>query len=229
MTPYIILSTEPPVFPDNLKPVDHTGLVALGGELTIPILIEAYSKGIFPWSGDDPVPWYSPDPRLILIPDMFHVSRRLQRIISSNRFGVKFDTDFSQIIRRCATIERKNQDGTWINERIIDTYETLFSMKIGHCVGIYEKNTLCGGLYGLSLGKCFFGESMFSDVSNASKLALYHLSCFCRQNNFTFIDCQQVTPHLMSLGAFPVPRSIFINLLNISRIDRIYAERWQYP
>lgn len=229
MTPFIITSTQHPVFPDHLAPIDYSGLVAIGGKLTVPVLIEAYSKGIFPWSGEDPIPWYSPDPRLILLPDMFHVSKRLRRIIAGKKYEVKFDMDFREIVYKCATIKRKHQNGTWINERIIDTYEELFEKKIGHCVGIYEESRLCGGLYGLSLGKCFFGESMFSETPNTSKLALYHLSCFLKGQNFTFIDCQQVTPHLMNLGAIPVPRLIFLRLLKESGIHHNVPSRWEYP
>jgi leucyl/phenylalanyl-tRNA--protein transferase len=225
MYPYFILSTKSPVFPDELLP-DKTGLVALGGNLSTSTLIEAYSKGIFPWSGEDPIPWFSPDPRLVLFPGDFHISSRFKRILKNNKFKVLFDTDFTAIMTRCATIPRRHQDGTWINERLIKAYSKLFNLRIAHCIGVYAENRLCGGLYGLNLGKCFFGESMFSEIPETSKVALYYLSMYCLKHGIQFIDCQQVTPHLLSLGAVPIPRSMFLHLLKIYKSDEINASRW---
>lgn len=227
MYPYFITSTKPPVFPDNLVP-DDTGLVALGGNLAVSTLIEAYSKGIFPWSGEDPIPWYSPDPRLVLFPRDFYISKRMKRIIKSNKYQVKFDTDFTDIMIKCAIIKRKNQDGTWINTRLIKAYTSLFDLCIAHCVGVYVENKICGGLYGLSLGKCFFGESMFSEVPNTSKIALYYLTQFCIKHGIFLIDCQQVTPHMLSLGALPLPRNFFLTLLKECKAHQVNKWRWKF-
>ncbi|MBN2533821.1 MAG: leucyl/phenylalanyl-tRNA--protein transferase [Spirochaetales bacterium] len=228
MYPYFITSTKPPVFPDNLVP-DDTGLVALGGNLAVSTLIEAYSKGIFPWSGEDPIPWYSPDPRLVLFPQDLHVSKRMRRIIRSNKFQVKFDNDFTGIMTKCAITNRKDQEGTWINSRLINAYTKLFHFCIAHCVGVYVENKICGGLYGLSLGKCFFGESMFSEIPNSSKIALYFLAQFCLKNDILFIDCQQVTPHMLRLGAIPLTRNFFLTLLKDCKAHQVNTLRWQYP
>ena len=130
MFPYFITSTKPPVFPDNLEP-DDTGLVALGGNLSVSVLIEAYSKGIFPWSGEDPIPWYSPDPRLVLFPHDFYLSKRMKRVMKNNVFKIDFDTNFTEIMTKCASIKRKNQEGTWINDRLIKAYTKLFDSNIG--------------------------------------------------------------------------------------------------
>lgn len=227
MYPFFITSTKPPVFPDNLVP-DDTGLVALGGDLSVSTLIEAYSKGIFPWSGEDPIPWYSPNPRLILFPRDLHVSRRMKRIIKSNKFHVKFDKNFTPIMTKCAIIKRKNQVGTWINPRLIKAYARLFDLCIAHCVGVYLEDRICGGLYGLSLGKCFFGESMFSEIPNASKIALYYLTQFCMKHGILLIDCQQVTPHMLSLGALPIPRNFFLSLLKEFKVNQVNTLKWDY-
>ena len=228
MFPYFITSTKPPVFPDNLEP-DDTGLVALGGNLSVSVLIEAYSKGIFPWSGEDPIPWYSPDPRLVLFPHDFYLSKRMKRVMKNNVFKIDFDTNFTEIMTKCASIKRKNQEGTWINDRLIKAYTKLFDSNIAHCVGVYKNNEICGGLYGLSLGKCFFGESMYSKIPNTSKIALYHLTQFCIKNNILLIDCQQVTPHMLRLGALPLPRHLFLSLLKEYKVDQIIASKWEYP
>lgn len=225
MFPYFISSKTTHVFPDNLEP-DDTGLVALGGDLSVPTIIEAYSKGIFPWSGEDPIPWYSPDPRLVLFPRDFHLSKRMMRIIKSNQFCIEFDTNFTEIMTRCAHIQRRDQEGTWINERLIKAYSKLFDLHIAHCVGVYNNNEICGGLYGLSLGSCFFGESMFSQIPNASKIALYYLSQFCLKHNIALIDCQQVTPHMLSLGALPIPRHLFLSLLKEFKVDQVKTIKW---
>ena len=202
------------VFPDpyELMP-DESGLVALGGRLTPETVCEAYSKGIFPWSGEDPIPWFSPDPRLILLPDNFHRSKSLKKLIRQNRFEVRIDHDFYRVIEACAQIDRPNQDGTWINGRIPKVYSTLFDRGIAHSVSVFENSELVGGLYGLTFGRAFFGESMFSLKPNASKVALSKLCEFLSAMNFELIDCQQETAHLQSLGAMSVSRFEFMERL----------------
>jgi leucyl/phenylalanyl-tRNA--protein transferase len=209
MIPYLIIDPEPPYFPDNLKP-DRTGLVALGGELSSAILLEAYSKGIFPWSGEYPVPWYSPDPRLVLFPEKLHISETMRKILKKGHFAVSFDTNFEIVIEACSSVIRRNHQGTWIDEKIKKAYSELYRAHNAHSVEIFQDGDLVGGLYGVSLGRIFFGESMFSVASNASKLALIHLAAKLREYGYHMIDCQQVTSHMMSMGAEPLPRKIFL-------------------
>jgi leucyl/phenylalanyl-tRNA--protein transferase len=230
MHPHIITTRKAPFFPDDLVP-DETGLVALGGMLNDEILIEAYSKGIFPWSGEDPVPWYSPDPRLVLFPASMHVSRSLEKIIRQRRFYVKADSDFENVINGCAFISRKRQKGTWIDRNIVRAYLKLHELGIAHSIEVYDGGDLCGGLYGLALGNCFFGESMFSKFANASKIALYFLCRILIELNFLFIDCQQVTTHMLRLGAVPIPRTLFLQLLEQGLAVDIPRKRWhfEYP
>jgi len=227
VNPYIINSTKSPFFPDSLTP-DNYGLVALGGNLSPGMLIEAYSNGIFPWSGEDPIPWYSPDPRLVLFPGNFHVSESLTKIISKRIFEIKTDTQFNAIIRGCSHIKRRGQRGTWIDENIIHAYEQLFDLGIAHSVEVFFNGEICGGLYGLALGKCFFGESMFSKEPNASKIALYYLTRFLMSMNFLLIDCQQVTPHMISLGAIPILRLNFLTYLKVARVSEIEKIKWNF-
>ncbi|MBN2738925.1 MAG: leucyl/phenylalanyl-tRNA--protein transferase [Spirochaetales bacterium] len=203
-----------PYFPQELLP-DNTGLVALGGKLSSKILVEAYSKGIFPWSGEDPIPWYSPDPRLVLFPQKFHAAKRLQRLIKQNYFQIAYDNDFESVIHHCASVPRRNQPGTWIDGNIIKAYTELYYQKIAHSVEVYHDNKLVGGLYGLYIGECFFGESMFSLVDNASKIAVFYLCRKLLDINGKMIDCQQETPHMKRLGADLVSRHQFLNLLEM--------------
>jgi leucyl/phenylalanyl-tRNA--protein transferase len=227
MYPYIINNTIPPFFPDFLTP-DDNGLVAIGGSLSSQMLIEAYSKGIFPWSGEDPIPWYSPDHRLVLFPEQFHVSESLRKIINKKTFEIKADSNFDAVIKSCSLIKRKGQRGTWIDENIIGAYSELFDLGIAHSVEVYYNGKLCGGLYGIALGKCFFGESMFSMEPNSSKIALFFLTRILIRMNFIVIDCQQVTPHMMSLGAVPILRSDFFRCLKAANIFEIKKAKWEF-
>jgi leucyl/phenylalanyl-tRNA--protein transferase len=227
MIPYIIRKNHTQIFPLNLTP-DENGLVALGGNLNASVIIEAYSKGIFPWSGDDPIPWYSPDPRLVLFPEQFHVSDSLRKVIKKAQLKIKTDTNFASVIHSCASIKRYRQRGTWIDRNIESAYTELFRLEVAHSVEVYDDEGLCGGLYGLALGKCFFGESMFARVSNASKIALYYLTRILIEKKFLMIDCQQVTRHMLSLGALPIPRSMFLGLLEKGDTQSSEHERWSY-
>ena len=156
LLPHVVDPDDDPAFPVDLVP-DDTGLVAIGGELSSRILLEAYRKGIFPWTEGPPVMWYSPDPRMVLLPEDFHVSRRLARTIRQNRFTVEFDRDFEGVISQCATVGRKHEAGTWIGPDIVRSYTRLYKEGVAHCVSVYQDEKLCGGLYGLSLGRLFFG------------------------------------------------------------------------
>ena len=202
-----------PVFPDDLCPDEH-GLVAMGGELSDRVLLEAYSKGIFPWFNAPPLMWFSPDPRTVLFPERFHVPDRLARQLRQGRFEVRFDRDFEQIMLGCASVPRPHEEGTWIDRQFLAAYTRLHRLHVTHCVGVYLDGGLCGGLYGVSLGAVFFGESMFSLAPNTSKIALACLVDWVRKRGFLLIDCQARTEHLISLGAEEIPRARFLELLS---------------
>jgi len=213
-----------PVFPDGLEPDAH-GLVAVGGTLTVESLSEAYQKGIFPWSGEWPIPWYSPDPRLVLFPERFKVARSLKPAL--NRFEVRFDTDFEAVIHACETTPRDGQNGTWITPNMVAAYGELFRLGIVHTVEAYDEDgTLAGGLYGLTFGRAFFGESMFFHQRDASKVALCALCARLAKWDFHLLDCQQVTGHLMSLGAEPLPRTDFLQRLRSALEHPSHHESW---
>ena len=201
-----------PAFPRPLTP-DRFGLVALGGELTEATLLEAYSKGIFPWSGDAPIPWYSPDPRLILRPGEVHESRSLAKVARRGRLEVRYDQDFEGVMRACAAVPRRGQGGTWIGDNMITAYARLFGRGVAHSVEVYAGERLVGGLYGLSIGAAFFGESMFTTVPDASKLALVRLCRDLDARGFALVDCQQDTPHLRTMGAQTMSRARYLDLL----------------
>ena len=188
-------------------------LVAVGADLEVDTLIEAYTKGIFPWNGDDPIRWYSPNPRMILEPAKVHVSRSLEKAIASGEFRVEYDRDFRRIMTECMNAPRPGQDGTWITPRMIDAYEELHRLGIAHSVETFCGEELAGGLYGLTFGRAFFGESMFARRTNASKIALVRLCRDLTDREFDFIDCQQVTAHLARMGAAPIPRKLYLGRL----------------
>ena len=190
------------------------GLLAAGGSLDIPVLLEAYSKGIFPWYAEgSPVLWWSPDPRMVLFPDKFKVSKSLDQILRKEDFEISMDSRFPDVIRQCSKVHRPGQDGTWITEDMINAYILLHEEGYAHSVEVFAEGELVGGLYGVSLGGAFFGESMFHLRRDVSKVALYHLVDFARRHNFSLIDAQQSTPHMKSLGAEEIPRDRFLDLL----------------
>jgi len=207
--PYIVDPAADPIFPQGLE-ADAHGLIAVGGELSERVLVEAYSKGIFPWFVGPPVMWFSPDPRLVLYPPDLHLSRRLARTLRQGRFSVEFDRDFEQVMVCCAMVPRRHEDGTWIDRQFVAAYTRLHRKWVTHCVSVYQDGELCGGLYGLTLGRVFFGESMFALRPDASKVAFYYLVQWLRQRGFHFIDCQVRTEHLVSLGAMEIPRQRFL-------------------
>jgi len=193
---------------------DEQGLVALGGDIKPDALVEAYSKGVFPWDGHFPHPWFSPRLRCLLRPPDFHCSKTLRRLDSSGRYKVVFDAHFRQIMTGCMKISRRGQTGTWITPEMIDSYTALFDAGLGFCAGVLNNcGQLVGGLYGLRLGNAYFGESMFSAEPNTSKLALYHLCLDLQKRGVPWIDCQQDTPHLRSLGSHLVSREQYLDML----------------
>jgi leucyl/phenylalanyl-tRNA---protein transferase len=189
---------------------DPNGLLAAGDDLSTPRLLQAYEHGIFPWFGDgDPVLWWSPDPRMVLATDAMRVSRSLRKTIRAGRFRVTADTAFPQVIAACAE-PRPDQDGTWITGAVFDAYCALAAMGVAHSIEAWDGDTLVGGLYGVALGRMFFGESMFARRSDASKVGLVHLVRQLRRWGFPLIDCQMSTSHLASLGARTVSRAEFL-------------------
>jgi leucyl/phenylalanyl-tRNA--protein transferase len=193
------------------------GLLAAGGDLRPERLLLAYKNGIFPWfTEDDPILWWSPDPRLVLFLDALNISRSLAKTLRRGKFQVTMDTDFQGVITACADIRGKNRDGTWITQEMIAAYIRLHELGYAHSVETRYDRRLVGGLYGVSLGRCFFGESMFSTMSDASKVALVHLRNHLRSKDFHFIDCQMPTSHLLRLGACKISRGRFQTLLKLA-------------
>jgi len=193
---------------------DAPGLLAAGGELTPARLTEAYSKGIFPWySEGQPVLWWSPDPRMVLMVDEFKLSRSLRKTIQKFTlmpgYEVRIDSAFEQVIAACAGTPREGQDGTWIVSEMVAAYSQWHRLGTVHSFETWIADELVGGLYGVNLGRMFFGESMFSHRTDASKIALAALVSFCRENGVAMIDCQQRTGHLASLGGREIPRTEF--------------------
>lgn len=201
-------------FPDPLH-TSEEGIIAYGGDLSPSRLMLAYRSGIFPWySAKDPILWWSPDPRLILELDDFKLSRSLRKKIG--QFEIRFDTAFSEVIRECAKAPRPGQKGSWIVPEMIEAYETLHALGHAHSIEAYQNDVLVGGLYGVSVGGVFCGESMFAKVSDASKAALAVLVEHLREWGYDFIDCQVPTPHLKSLGAKEVSRDYFLERLRLA-------------
>ncbi len=214
------------LFPDANLADDH-GLLAVGGDLSIQRLLLAYSNGIFPWySEDDPIMWWSPDPRMVLFPDNFKVSKSMRQTIRNKKYKVLFDTNFKQVIENCAKSSREDQGGTWITKEMQEAYLDLYRAGYAHSVESYLDGKLVGGLFGISLGKAFFGESMFFKQRDASKVALYYLVEKIKEWDFHFIDAQTETEHLKSLGAVNIPRSKFLQLLKIALKSYTIKGKW---
>jgi leucyl/phenylalanyl-tRNA--protein transferase len=193
---------------------DPNGLLAIGGDLTSHRLLEAYSKGIFPWFNEDqPILWWSPDPRMVLFPHQLKISRSLRKTVKKANYKIRTDCNFTQVMLACAS-PREGQSGTWIHPQMIAAYTALHEMGLAHCVETWIDNELAGGLYGVALGKVFFGESMFSRVQDASKIALVHLVKQLQSWQFGLIDCQVKTHHLASLGAQEISRAEFSQKLD---------------
>lgn len=211
-------------FPNPLN-ASEDGIVAYGGDLSPSRLMLAYRSGIFPWySAGDPILWWSPDPRLILELGEFKLSRSLRKKI--HQFEIRFDTAFSEVIRACATAPRHGQSGSWIVPEMIEAYETLHGLGYAHSVEAYQNDILVGGLYGVTVGGVFCGESMYAKVSDASKVAFAVLIDHLREWGFEFIDCQVPTPHLKSLGAVEVSRSYFLHRLSKASAEAVFWDHW---
>ena len=193
---------------------DDDGLLAIGGDLSVNRLILAYSMGIFPWYSDnDPILWWSPDPRLVLIPGELKVSRTLRQTIKKGIYHVTTNTAFEDVIRNCATIRRKGQGGTWITGDMIKAYVRLHKAGYAHSVESWAGDELAGGFYGVMMGKAFFGESMFAKKTDASKVAFATYAAILAEKDFELIDCQVTTDHMKRFGAREIPRTEFLKLL----------------
>jgi leucyl/phenylalanyl-tRNA--protein transferase len=204
------LSSHDPFPPVDRALQDPNGLLAAGGDLSPERLLDAYIHGIFPWFGDDdPVLWWSPDPRMVLYTAEVHISRSLRKRIRSGRIRVTLDSCFKDVMAGCAA-PRRGQDGTWITDEMTDAYLRLFELGYAHSVEAWEDDALVGGLYGVSVGRMFYGESMFSRVPDASKVALVSLVTQIGRWGFPCVDCQMSTGHLFSLGAREIPRATFL-------------------
>ena len=205
---------------------EPNGLLAAGGDLSAQRLIAAYRHGCFPWYQEgQPLLWWSPDPRTVLFPEELHVSRSLAKCLRQQRFRVTFDTDFAAVIRACAG-PRAYADGTWITDAMRGAYQQLHQMGLAHSVEVWQGETLVGGLYGLAMGRLFFGESMFSQVANASKVGFVTLVRQLQQWDFVMIDCQMPTTHLQSLGARSIARSDFAAALR-RHLDQPSLADWR--
>ena len=217
----------PGAFPDVESALrEPDGLLAAGGDLGTPRLLEAYRRGIFPWFEEgQPILWWSPDPRCVLFPDEFHLSRRLAREMRRSAAEVRFNTRFAEVVAACAE-PRASQQGTWITTEMQAAYTRLHDEGWAHSIETWDGGAMTGGIYGVAIGKVFFGESMFSRRNNASKYALYALSRILARQDFACIDCQVASRHLMTLGSVLVPRREFSVMLATSCESITTAPKW---
>lgn len=214
-------------FPD-LDEADESGLLAIGGDLSVERLKLAYSKGIFPWYEDGmPILWWSPDPRMVLFPDRMIISHSLKQSIKKQQFTVTIDTAFEKVIGNCSKTPRKGEDGTWITREMKNAYIRLHEAGFAHSAEAWLDGELVGGLYGVALGKVFFGESMFHHVPNASKVAFYSLVEKLNKWGFEIIDAQVYTNHLESLGGEMIPRSQYIHILEKALLIEDEKGSWE--
>ena len=205
--------TEELLFPDP-RWATPEGLLAIGGDLSPERLLLAYRNGIFPWYGEEqPILWWSPDPRCVLFPQDIYVSRRLARLIRQRRFHLTCNLAFARVVTACADLRIQNGEATWLISAMQDAYRELHALGFAHSVEAWDGDELVGGLYGVALGKFFFGESMFHRRSNASKVILAQLALYLDREGFLLLDCQVPNPHLQSMGARDVPREDFLELL----------------
>jgi leucyl/phenylalanyl-tRNA--protein transferase len=198
-------------------PVDeasYEGILAVGGDLSTERLLLAYRNGIFPWfNPDEPILWWSPPERMVVVPQLYKVSKSIRNLLNQKKFEITFNQNFEAVIRNCQQIDRKDQDGTWITEDIIESYIKLHEMGFAQSVEVWQNDELVGGLYGVDLSHVFCGESMFSKVPNASKIAFVTLVQHLKDNNYKLLDCQIHNDHLEKLGAFEISRETFIKVL----------------
>ncbi len=216
-----------PFPPVNTAERDPDGLLAVGGDLTPIRLLNAYRFGIFPWFSDEqPILWWSPDPRTVLFPNRIKISKSLKKTVRNRNYSFKFDHAFSEVIKQCAT-PQPGREETWITDEMMEAYNQLHQLGHAHSAEVWEEERLVGGLYGVAIGRVFFGESMFSHTRDASKIALVHLASRLEQQDFGLIDCQVYTSHLVSLGAEEIERSYFSQLLDRFCTQSGFQGSWQ--
>jgi len=224
----VYLLSDDLIFPSP-KLAAQEGLLAVGGDLSQERLLLAYRMGIFPWySENEPIMWWSPDPRLILYPHQLKISKSLKKTINKGDFVLTMDQAFEAVIRACAESRTEANEGTWIVEEMITAYCKLHDSGLAHSVEAWLGDQLAGGLYGVSIGRCFFGESMFTRISNASKVALVGLVKYLQNLNFDLIDCQVTTSHLLSFGAHEIPRARFLDELATALKSPTLRGRWSF-
>jgi leucyl/phenylalanyl-tRNA--protein transferase len=224
--PVFWLEEDEVAFPP-VEMADPSGLLAIGGDLSSERILAAYKSGIFPWFNEmDPYLWWAPDPRFVLFPSELKVAKSMRPYFNQGKFQVTFDLDFPAVIQRCAEGRKGPHTGTWITDEMIDAYVALHEQGYAHSVEVWQDGYLAGGLYGVSLGKIFFGESMFARVGNASKFGFITLVRTLQENGFGLIDCQQETEHLGSLGARAIPRAYFTALLKSNEAEPTIQGNW---
>ncbi len=214
-------------FPDP-REAPANGLVACGGDLHPALLLSAYAHGIFPWYDEGPILWHSPEPRFVLLPENLRINRTLEKNLRRTRYEVRLDTAFEEVIRACAERERPDQEGTWITPEMIAAYCELHELGFAHCAESWREDELMGGIYGVSLGRAFFGESMFAHESDASKIALVGLIRQLEAWQFRWLDCQVHTEHMERLGAVSWPRDRFLDELESALNTSTRRGRWTF-
>lgn len=212
--------------PDTANPY---GAVAIGGDLSYERLLVAYEKGFFPWyNPDEPIIWWHPDPRFVLFPEDIRITKSMRPYFNQQKFRITFDSCFEDVLVKCRDIKRKDQAGTWISDDIIEAYAELHENGLAHSLEVWNQSgELVGGLYGVSFGKVFFGESMFSQESNASKFALISLAKLLMVHNFALIDCQMPNPHLKRMGGCYIKRTKFLEILEKNKAEKTIKGNWE--
>lgn len=225
MLPYLDTKS---AFPPVSEALDEPcGLLAAGADLSVNRLLDAYSSGIFPWfSEGEPILWWSPNPRTVFLVDQYKPSKSLRRFMRQTPLTITLNNDFEQVIHACAA-PRKDHSGTWITDEIKQAYLKLHQLGHAHSLEVWQDNNLVGGIYGVSIGKLFCGESMFSNISNGSKVALTCLIGYLKPEGFPIIDCQVENPHLLSLGAVSIEREDYLTYLNRAKAERVEQEFWK--
>lgn len=202
-----------------VEEASYEGVLAVGGDLSVDRLLLAYRNGIFPWfNEDEPILWWAPSERMVVVPNSYKVPRSMRNVLNQNKFKITFNTAFNEVIHNCQQIERTGQEGTWITNDIVTSYIKLHELGFAKSVEVWQNDELVGGLYGVDLGHVFCGESMFSKVSNASKVAFITLINYLKEHNYKLLDCQVHNHHLESLGAFEISRDTFMLVLKFNAV-----------
>jgi leucyl/phenylalanyl-tRNA--protein transferase len=202
-----------------VEEASYEGVLAVGGDLSVDRLLLAYRNGIFPWfNEDEPILWWAPSERMVVVPESYKVSKSMRNVLNQNKFKITFNTAFNEVIHNCQQIERTGQEGTWITNDIVTSYTKLHELGFAKSVEVWQNDELVGGLYGVDLGHVFCGESMFSKVSNASKVAFITLVNYLKEHNYKLLDCQVHNHHLESLGAFEISRDTFMLVLKFKDV-----------